>query len=102
MSKDSCNARFKCARASQVQRSEKKIDGEAEWLSSVYSHRARGVSRGRTPMVFENIEMRNPAGFLLEDARHGYIQYIRYFPITCNCSLIVSPIVYARLNYNSE
>ncbi|XP_011349717.1 protein phosphatase Slingshot homolog 2 isoform X2 [Ooceraea biroi] len=27
-------------------------------------------------MVFENIEMRNPAGFLLEDARHGYIQYI--------------------------
>lgn len=26
-------------------------------------------------MVFENIEMRNP-GFLLEDARHGYIQYI--------------------------
>ncbi|XP_029158133.1 protein phosphatase Slingshot homolog 2 isoform X3 [Nylanderia fulva] len=27
-------------------------------------------------MVFENIEMRNPAGFLFEDARHGYIQYI--------------------------
>ncbi|XP_066588242.1 protein phosphatase Slingshot isoform X2 [Prorops nasuta] len=26
-------------------------------------------------MVFENIAMRNP-GFLLEDARHGYIQYI--------------------------
>lgn len=81
VSKDSCNARFKCARANQVQRSEKKIDGEAEWLSSVYSHRARGVSRGRTPMVFENIEMRNPTGFLLEDARHGYIQYIRYVPL---------------------
>lgn len=28
-------------------------------------------------MVFENIEMRNP-GFLLEHARHGYIQHIRY------------------------
>lgn len=26
-------------------------------------------------MVFESVEMRNP-GFLLEDARHGYIQYI--------------------------
>ncbi|KAK0178762.1 hypothetical protein PV327_007620 [Microctonus hyperodae] len=26
-------------------------------------------------MVFQNIDMRNP-GFLLEDARHGYIQYI--------------------------
>lgn len=33
-------------------------------------------------MVFENIEMRNP-GFLLEDARHGYIQYIRYLFRAC-------------------
>lgn len=54
-----------------------KIDGGERLTGEV---RVRGVSCELTPMVFENIEMRNPAGFLLEDARHGYIQYIRYFP----------------------
>lgn len=68
-------ARFKCrARVRQVQRGEKRIDGEAKWLGT----QPRRVSREPSSMVFENIEMRNPTGFLLEDARHGYIQYIRY------------------------
>jgi len=53
----------------------KKIDEGKRLVAEV-----RGVSCELTPMVFENIEMRNPAGFLLEDARHGYIQYIRYLP----------------------
>lgn len=60
-----------------------KIDGgEPGLASSRYASAdvVRGtVSCELTSMVFENIEMRNPAGFLLEDARHGYIQYIRYF-----------------------
>lgn len=29
------------------------------------------------PMVYENLGMRN-RGFFFEDARHGYIQYLRY------------------------
>lgn len=57
-----------------------KIDGGERLTAEVRVGRVRGVSCELTPMVFENIEMRNPAGFLLEDARHGYIQYIRYLP----------------------
>lgn len=58
----------------------RKIDGGERLTAEVRVGRVRGVSCELTPMVFENIEMRNPAGFLLEDARHGYIQYIRYLP----------------------
>lgn len=57
-----------------------KIDGSERLTAEVRVSRVRGVPCELTPMVFENIEMRNPAGFLLEDARHGYIQYIRYLP----------------------
>ncbi|XP_011868694.1 PREDICTED: uncharacterized protein LOC105562449 isoform X1 [Vollenhovia emeryi] len=56
-----------------------KYDGVGERLTAAEVRvvsRVRGVPCELTPMVFENIEMRNPAGFLLEDARHGYIQYI--------------------------
>lgn len=57
----------------------RKIDGDERLVAEVRGvGRVRGVSCELTSMVFENIEMRNPAGFLLEDARHGYIQYIRY------------------------